>query len=153
MIITVLISLINIGSTTALGAMFSIANSAWISSYAITIGCGLYRRLFSLPLPEPRFSLGKWSVLINIGALIFLLPIFVICFFPPVPLPQLTATSMNWGISMYGGITILSTIYYIVWGRHVYTPPNYDDDGELEEKENVEMKSEIDTHVNTVKEE
>ena len=45
----------------------------------------------------------------------------------------------------------MSTIYYFIWGKHVYTPPVYGDDGELEEKENVEKISEIDTQVNTVK--
>jgi uncharacterized membrane protein len=121
-----------------------------ISSYAITIGCVLYRRLFSLPLPAARYSLGKWSIWINIGALMFLLPVFVICFFPAVPLPLLTATSMNWGIAMYGGIIVLSTIYYIVWARHVYTAPKgYTD----EENEKVENQSEIDvsTQENMVK--
>jgi hypothetical protein len=25
---------------------------------------------------------------------------------------------------MYGGVIIFSTIYYIFWGRHTFTPPN-----------------------------
>jgi hypothetical protein len=30
---------------------------------------------------------------------------------------------MNWGIVMYGGVIIFSTIYYVFWGRHTYRPP------------------------------
>lgn len=31
---------------------------------------------------------------------------------------------MNWGCAMYGGVIILSTAYYAVWGRKTFTPPN-----------------------------
>jgi hypothetical protein len=31
---------------------------------------------------------------------------------------------MNWGCVMVGGVIILATIYYIIWGRHTYMPPN-----------------------------
>jgi hypothetical protein len=30
---------------------------------------------------------------------------------------------MNWSSAMYGGIIILATIYYVIWGRKQYTPP------------------------------
>jgi hypothetical protein len=31
---------------------------------------------------------------------------------------------MNWGIVMVGGISLLATVYYMIWGRKTYTPPN-----------------------------
>jgi hypothetical protein len=31
---------------------------------------------------------------------------------------------MNWGIAMVGGVILLATVYYIIWGRKTYTPPN-----------------------------
>jgi hypothetical protein len=31
---------------------------------------------------------------------------------------------MNWGIVMVGSVVILATVYYIIWGRHTYSPPN-----------------------------
>jgi hypothetical protein len=31
---------------------------------------------------------------------------------------------MNWACAMVGGVTLLATIYYIIWGRKSYTPPN-----------------------------
>jgi hypothetical protein len=30
---------------------------------------------------------------------------------------------MNWGILMYGAVIIMSTTYYVLIGRHHYTPP------------------------------
>jgi hypothetical protein len=30
---------------------------------------------------------------------------------------------MNWGIAMFGGVAIISFIYYIVQGRKVYKGP------------------------------
>ena len=58
----------------------------------------------------------------NTAALCFLFPIFVFSFFPSTVRP--TAVTMNWGVVMYGGVIILSTIYYIIRGRHTFTPPN-----------------------------
>jgi hypothetical protein len=55
--------------------------------------------------------------------MIFLLPVFVFSFFPPVALPTLNASYMNWGIAMYGGIVVFATVYYLIWGRHSYISP------------------------------
>jgi len=30
---------------------------------------------------------------------------------------------MNWACVMVGGLVLLATIYYIIWGRKQYTPP------------------------------
>jgi hypothetical protein len=75
-----------------------------------------------LPDAQARYSLGKWGILINTCALIYLLPIFVFSFFPTAPNP--TPDTMNWSIVLVGGIIILATAYYIAWGRKQYTPPD-----------------------------
>jgi hypothetical protein len=31
---------------------------------------------------------------------------------------------MNWAVLMVGGVALLATLYYIVWGRKQYSPPN-----------------------------
>lgn len=119
--VTVLLSLINIGSTTALLAIVTLTIGAMMSSYIITISCLLLRRLRKEPLPPHRWTLGRFGMAINIGALSFLLPVFVFAFFP------LTSTvepdSMNWCAAMYGGILIIAVVYYVVRGRHHYIPP------------------------------
>jgi amino acid transporter len=92
-----------------------------MASYTITIGCVLLRRLQGRRLPHARYSLGKWGSLVNILALIYIVPVFIFSFFPPAPKP--TAGNMNWAIVMVGGVALLATIYYIIWGRKTYTPP------------------------------
>ena len=121
LMVTVLLSLINIGSTTALLAIVTLTIGSLMSSYVITIGCLLLKRIRGEPLPPRRWSLGRFGMAINIGALCFLVPVFVFAFFP------LTSTvdreSMNWCVVMYGGIMIIAILYYIFRGRHVYVPP------------------------------
>jgi hypothetical protein len=72
------------------------------------------------PLPPSRFSLGKWGVVINTAALLYLAPLYVFAFFPSNPHP--TPQTMNWGIVIYGGVTILAAIYYVLWGRKTFSP-------------------------------
>jgi amino acid transporter len=143
--------LVNIGSAQVLSIVLSIYNSALIASYAITISCVLMHRLRGTGLPPARFSLGKWGALINICALIYIAPIFIFTFFPASPNP--TPSEMNWSCVMVGGVVILATIYYVIWARKTYTPPEdtiedyikrYRADPTLEEKE------ESDGHVDQV---
>ena len=120
-VVTALLSLINIGSTTALLAIVTLTISSLMSSYIIAIGCLLLKRIRGHPLPPHRWSLGRFGMAINIAALCFLLPVFVFAFFP------LTSTvdqvSMNWCVVMYCGIIIIAVVYYIFRGRHYYIPP------------------------------
>jgi hypothetical protein len=88
----------------------------------ITISCVLLHRLKGRELPQARYSLGKWGIFVNIVALLYVAPIFVFSFFPSAPNP--TAANMNWAILMVGGVALLATIYYIIWGRKQYLPPN-----------------------------
>jgi choline transport protein len=113
--------LINIGSAEALGIILSMYSSALLASYAITISCVLLHRLQGRKLPHARYALGKWGILINIVSLIYVIPILVFSFFPAAPKP--TAATMNWAILMVGGVALLATIYYILWGRKQYSPP------------------------------
>jgi amino acid transporter len=113
--------LINIGSTVALNAINSLTISALMSSYIITISCVLIKRIRGEPLPPRRWSLGKWGMPINIASLCFLAPLFVFAFFP-LATPVVPST-MNWGIVMFGGIILLATVYYLIWGRKQYVPP------------------------------
>jgi amino acid transporter len=128
--------MVNIGSSVALGMILSIFNSALMEagiilsifnsalmvSYAITISCVLMHRLQGRPLPHARYALGKWGILVNTCALIYLIPVFIFSFFPAAPNP--TPVNMNWACVMVGGVTILATIYYVVLGRKTFTPPN-----------------------------
>nr|AUW31164.1 putative GABA permease [Cladonia uncialis subsp. uncialis] len=121
LIVTVLLSLINIGSTVALDAIISLTIGSLVSSYMITITCILMKRIRKEPLPARRWTLGRYGFAVNVGALLFLMPIFIFSFFPLATPVQ--ASTMNWGVVIYSGIIIFATVYYFLYARHVYVPP------------------------------
>jgi amino acid transporter len=119
--VTVLLSLINIGSTLALGAIVSLTITSLMSSYIISISCVLIKRVRGQSLPYRRWSLGRFGMAINIGALCFLFPMFVFSFFPLTT--PVDPTTMNWSAVMYGGVIIFATAYYWLGGRNTFIPP------------------------------
>ncbi|KAJ5518554.1 Amino acid/polyamine transporter I [Penicillium expansum] len=72
-------------------------------------------------LPHHRWSLGKFGMAVNIGALAFLCPLYVFAFFPLTT--KVTVETMNWSVAMYVGIVGSATIYYFVRGKHHFIPP------------------------------
>ena len=71
-----------------------------------------------------RFDLGRsFGLALNVTAVGFLVLVFVIVFFPPVPDPLLTVVSMNWSILIFGVVVLFSMSYYFLWGRKVYVGP------------------------------
>lgn len=60
---------------------------------------------------------------VNIIAICYLAIVFIVAFFPAVPLPQLTAESMNWSSLIFTVVLVWSMVYYFVWSRHVYQGP------------------------------
>jgi choline transport protein len=120
LLISALISLINIGSSVALNAITSLGAVATLLSYFLTIACVVYRRTTGA-LPARRWSLGRFGMAINIAALLFLTPLI---FFISWPLTTpVTAVTMNWSSTMLGGTFIIATVYYIIYGRKTYVPP------------------------------
>ena len=76
-IVVVLLSFINLGSYVALNAINSLAAVSLLTSYMLTIGCLIWRRLFGEPLPPRKWSLGKYGLAINCIAFCLLLPLWV----------------------------------------------------------------------------
>ncbi|KAM0715990.1 hypothetical protein Q7P37_008504 [Cladosporium fusiforme] len=58
-------SLINLGSKVAFEAMLSLATVALMSTYLISIGCVLLKRIRGEPLPSTRWSLGRYGLAVN----------------------------------------------------------------------------------------
>ncbi|KAH8660379.1 amino acid/polyamine transporter I [Xylariales sp. PMI_506] len=121
LIFSTLLSLVNLGSATALNSFTSLATTALLSSYMCSTSCILWRRLTNQPLLPSQFSLGKWGVFINIISLILMAFFFVFVLFPPAPDP--TAATMNWNLPIYAGVMSISVIFYFVRGRHTYIGP------------------------------
>ncbi|KAF2768363.1 amino acid transporter [Teratosphaeria nubilosa] len=119
--ITVILTCIVIGSSTAYAVLLTLVISGLLSSYIICISCALWKRLAKQPFPPSRFSLGKAGNIINIVALAFLILAWLFQFFPSAPNP--TAESMNWCVLIYGAVIIFFSIYYVARARHRYEGP------------------------------
>jgi choline transport protein len=58
---------------------------------------------------------------VNIGALVFLVVVWIFVFFPvstPVTLP-----TMNWNSLMFGATMVFAVIFYVVVGKAAYSAP------------------------------
>ncbi|KAG6365774.1 hypothetical protein INS49_007385 [Diaporthe citri] len=120
-VFTSALSLINLGSATALNSITGLQINAMLSSYIVSIGCTIWRRCTNQPLLQSKFNLGRWGLLVNIISMAFLVFFFILAFFPSSPHPD--AASMNWNILIYGAVILLSTVYYMFWGKKHYDGP------------------------------
>ncbi len=119
-VITTLLSLINIGSTVAFNAIGSLAVSALLGTYIISFSCLVLRRLRS-PLPTSRWSMGKAGIFVNIGAVMFLLVVWVFVFFPINV--DVTPETMNWSSLMFFATMLFAVVYYVAVGKRQYKSP------------------------------
>ena len=121
-ILTCLLSLINIGSAVAFNAIISLQVAALMASYSVSISCVLYRRVFQPELlPPARWSLGRWGVPVNMFGICYVIFAFFWSLWPngtPVD-----ASTFNWSVVIFVGVMILTTVTYVVKGRHVYVGP------------------------------
>ncbi|RMZ32688.1 hypothetical protein D0859_03188 [Hortaea werneckii] len=118
------ISLVNISSTAAFNSITSLGTGTLTISYIICLSCMIWLRIAGKPLLPSRFDLGRsFGLALDLTAVGFLVLVFVIAFFPPVPEPLLTVVSMNWSILIFGVVVLFSMLYYFLWGRKVYVGP------------------------------
>lgn len=118
---TMVVSLINIGSTVAFNALLSLSTIALMATYILSIGCVTLRRFGSEPLPHARWSLGKYGLPVNVIALLYTAWGFFWSFWPNSYQP--TPTSMNWACVMFGGLMIISMVSYFTYARKIYQGP------------------------------
>lgn len=120
--ITLLLALIDLGSTTALNAVLSLVTAGFYSSFLIAAVVFLWKRLSA---PEDirwgPFCLHKFGLPINILAILWTMIGFFFSFWPSDAHPD--STNMNWSCLVYGATLILSTVFWFVHSRKVYTGP------------------------------
>ncbi|KAH7420156.1 amino acid permease 2 [Cadophora sp. MPI-SDFR-AT-0126] len=121
-LITVLLSLINIGSDVAFNAIISLNLISLMITYVVSIGCVLYRR-WTHPelLPRARWSLGRWGVLVNFGAFLYSCSMFFWCSWPNST--PVDVVSFNWGFVMFLGVVIVSLLDFVFRARKVFKGP------------------------------
>jgi amino acid transporter len=121
-LITVLLSLINIGSDTAFNAIISLNVVSLMITYVFSIGSVLWRRITApQTLPVCAWSLGKWGVPVNLAGLLYAIHAFFWCFWPEST--PTTLDSFNWASVMFVGVAVLSMVDYVVRARKHYKGP------------------------------
>ncbi|KAI1609776.1 amino acid transporter [Exophiala viscosa] len=119
---SVVMSLVYLGSPIAFNAIISLAIVALMATYAISIGCVLWRRL-TLPetLPPVFWSLHRWGVAVNGIGLAYAVFAFFWAFWPIYWEPN--AEEMNFAIVLFAGVMLISAINYFVSARRKYKGP------------------------------
>ncbi|KAM0542654.1 hypothetical protein ACHAPJ_012686 [Fusarium lateritium] len=116
-----ILSLIQIGSDAAFTVLVSLSTLGIMSTYLLSIGCVLLKRIKGEKLPFARWSLGRFGLAINAFSVLYSLFIVVLCCFP-LNLPVDTA-SANWAPLIWVGVIIIAAVAYVAHGRRAYTPP------------------------------
>jgi choline transport protein len=121
-LITILVGLVNIGSTTAFDAVVSAVIAAFYSSCFNAILLLLVRK-FSGTAPKPGpWQMGRFvGICVNVAVLIFIVVVFIFCFFS-LSIP-VTLTNMNWSVVLYVGVIAIGLLWYLLWARKGLTPP------------------------------
>ncbi|KAL8718986.1 MAG: hypothetical protein Q9225_003944 [Loekoesia sp. 1 TL-2023] len=120
-VFSILLISISFGSTIAFNQLTALGTVALLSSYMVSIGCMAMLRIKGRPLLRCHFSLGRYGLVVNILAFLFLMFSFVMICFPPARDP--TLQSMNWSIVIFSGVLALSWCYYLATARHKYVGP------------------------------
>lgn len=119
--ILIVVALLNFGGSEVFNSIIGLMTGAVGLTYALSIACVLWRRLYGEPLPPARWSLGRWAVPINIVALLFEIFSVAISFFPLFA--HVDAKMMNWGVAMFGGVAVVCVVNYLVYARKIYRGP------------------------------
>ena len=122
-VISLLLALINIGSSEAFLAFISLLVAAYFSSFLLAAGVMLYRRL---TMPDSSFiwgpfRLGRAGVPITIVAMLYTVFGIFFSFWPPNI--TVTAANLNYSPVIFGSALIFSLGFWVLHGRKVYTGP------------------------------
>lgn len=120
--ITVLLALINIGSTQAFNAVVSLVVAGFLGSYVVPISLLLYTRIQNpSSLRWGPWAMGRLGVACNVSALIWTIIVFFFSFWPTVV--PVDKTSMNYSSLLWGGTTLFGIVFYVVYGKRTWVGP------------------------------
>jgi choline transport protein len=121
-VISILLSLIYIGSSVAFYAITSLLTVALLQCYCLSIGCLLWRRItHPETLPPAKFPLGKLGIPLNILAIVYSLWCFFWAFWPTAR--PVTAAGFNWASVIFVGVLIGAAVHFIFIARKKYIGP------------------------------
>ncbi|KAI8630809.1 putative GABA permease [Xylariaceae sp. FL1651] len=137
-LISIILSLVNIGDAVAFNGVISISIAGLFGSYLIAASFLLYRRLtggirtrqdddaLTNTIGE-SLTWGPWrlhgtlGIANNIFSCAYLLFIFFFSFWPP--LKDVTLQNFNWAVLVFGTVVSFSMVYYAIWARKIYAGP------------------------------
>ncbi|MCJ1355100.1 MAG: hypothetical protein MMC33_005091 [Icmadophila ericetorum] len=120
-VLTVLLSLINIGSTTAFNALISLATLALYISYGFPIVLLVIRRLRGHNIEFGPWSMGKFGIFANVVAIAFCT--FLVIFLPFPTIIPVTAQNMNYAVVVFAGVMLWAVASWFVSGRRRFVGP------------------------------
>ncbi|TGO90115.1 hypothetical protein BPOR_0078g00050 [Botrytis porri] len=128
-VISLLLALINIGSTAAFNSIVSVNVAAFFTSYMIPIILILKKRLRKDPIKD-KIHWGPWKLgpilgpTANIAGLIYSTITMFFSFWPNTQ--AVTPVTMNWSCLIFVAAILYSVVFYMIWGKHAYKWPIVD---------------------------
>ncbi|RDH33974.1 amino acid permease-domain-containing protein [Aspergillus welwitschiae] len=120
--ITVLIALINIGSSAAFNAVLSLDTLALYISYLVPVLFMLIKRVrFSSEIRYGPFNLGRYGIPINAFAMAY--GTYITIFLPWPETQPVTASGMNYGAPVFGVALLFAVIDWFVRGHKKWNGP------------------------------
>ena len=119
--ISLLLALINIGSTTAFNAIVSLSVASVLASYVMPIVLILRRRILKEPIRFGPWRMGRFGIVANIVGLVYAAIAFFFSFWPPTK--EVKPENMNWACLVWGFAMLFCTFWYLVRARTYYHGP------------------------------
>ncbi|KAK2732677.1 hypothetical protein FQN55_003956 [Onygenales sp. PD_40] len=113
--IVMVLSCLNIASTTAFGAFVALTSIGLFASYIIAISCMLHARFYRNRLKFGEWTMGRLGLPVNIFALLYTLYLTVF-----LPFPQLLpveADNMNYALPIFGANILFALAFWFLWAR------------------------------------
>ncbi|RYP93603.1 hypothetical protein DL770_000235 [Monosporascus sp. CRB-9-2] len=104
-----LLNLIALGSTQTINGIFGITAPAMDLSYVAVIAARMYYEK-EYPIQKGPFMLGRWQKPINVTAIVWVIFISVILFFPPTY--PVTALNMNYAVAIAAFIALFALTWW-----------------------------------------
>jgi len=120
-IICCLLSIINIGSTTAFNALISLPLIALYISYVIPIAFLLLRKLRGRTPELGPFNLGRWGIAVNSIAVLYI--VYVLSFVALPTIMPVSASNMNYAGPLVLAVALLALGDWAVSGRKRFKIP------------------------------
>ena len=118
LVIDFILLLIPLGSPLAFAAITSISTVGYQVSYAIPIALRLASKVW---VPDTNFSLGMFSVPLNILSIIFLVVTGTFMLFPTAN--PITVDTMNWALPVTPAFALFGAFFWVCYSRHTFKGP------------------------------